>query len=302
MHPEFATEVKKRRAFVKLITGRKPNRRRRSRGVHQLQPTGIVRAYFGALRTKVVLPARALVNARLVPELADLVATHARGDARQDAKPKKVNQIVKEISDDYFGDVSQDEMDELSRQYATATSDLQRDELARQLRAAVGVEVPIRDQRLGPAIDHFTATNVSLIRTIPERYFAQVEQVVLGGVGDGDRWEDIAEEVEGRFKVSEAVAKVIARDQVGKFFANLNEVRQRNLGITHFYWMTGADEKVCPICYPLNGKRFAWADPPEEGLPGEVHPQCGCSADPDTDELVEGLEEAPEPAEEGEFE
>lgn len=268
----------------KLVTPRKPRRRR----VPQARPKGIQMAYYGALRKSVTQPAHSLVKRLIVPELASLVAEHA--DFRMDAAPKKVNKLVAKVSTAFFAGLPPDNMEAIAARYADATSDLQRRELARQLKDAVSVAVPIDDARLGPAIEHFTSTNVSLIRTIPERYFSQVEQVVLQGVGDGDRWESIAERLEERYSVSEGVAKVIARDQVGKFYANLNETRQTNLGITHFYWQTADDERTCEICFPLNGKRFAWDNPPEEGLPGEVHPQCGCSADPDTDDLVDRLE------------
>lgn len=289
MHAEFAKAVHERRKFVRLVTGRAPRRRGSGKRLAiQKQPDAIRLAYFTDLIRRVLHPAHALVKARLVPQLADLVS--ARGDARADAKPKKVNQIIKEISTEFHGNFGQAGAEELAGRYADATSDLQRNELARQLRSAVGVEVPINDAKVGPQIEHFTATNVSLIRTIPERYFSQVEQKVLEGIGAGSRWEDIADQLERRFEVSQNVAKVIARDQVGKFYADLNKTRQENLGITHWYWMTAADERTCPICAPLNGKRFSWANPPPEGEPGDVHPQCRCSSNPDTDELVDSLE------------
>lgn len=296
MHPEFSAAVKARRAFAKLITGRRPAKRRRGRVAHQQSPRGIQLAYFADLRSKVVQPAHALVQRFLLPELASIVAEASRGDRLDARGPKKVNEVMGKVARAFEPIVTGPGMDELAARYAKATSDKQRAALALQLHASVGVEVPILDKNLGPAIEQFTAVNVSLIKTIPQRYFAQVEAKVIEGVGAGRRWEDIAGDVEKRFDVSESVAKVIARDQVGKFYANLNELRQTNLGITHFYWMTGEDERVCPICEPLHGKRFAWDDPPEEGLPGEVHPQCGCGADPDTDTLLETLdeEEAPE--------
>lgn len=288
MHAEFVDAVKARRRLAKLITGRKPTRRGRGLVRPQVRPKQVQLAYFGALRSRVLQPAKSLVDRMLVPELASIAAP--RVDARLDAgDSKKVNKIVSAISGNFFGSVTPTDMEDLAARYADATSDLQRRELGRQLRAAVGVEVPINDRALGPAIEHFTATNVSLIKTIPQRYFAQIEAKVLEGVGNGSRWEDIAADLEDRYRVSESVAKVIARDQVGKFYASLNETRQSNLGITHFYWQTANDERVCPICGPLNGKRFAWDKPPSEGLPSEVHPQCGCSADPDTDQLLDDL-------------
>lgn len=265
--------------------------RRRKKLPHQRQPDDVRLAYFEELRRRVTQPARRLVLEQLVPELPAIVAESQRGDAaRVDARgARRVNKVIAEIAADFSKGFTATDAEELSDKYRRATSDRQRQQLARQLEVAVGVEVPINDVRLRPLIDRFTAANVSLIRTIPQRYFAQVEQKVIDGVGSGRRAEEIADDLERRYEVSESVAKVIARDQVGKFFADLNQARQTELGITHFIWATSDDERTCPICGPLDGNRYSWNRPPKEGLPGFVHPQCRCGADPDVATLVDDL-------------
>ena len=290
---EHAAAINARRAHYRLVMGRRAPRRR-TRLPNQSQPDDIRLSYFGDLRRLLLKPALGLVQARLLPELSDIMDAAARGDSatRTDAaKSTKLHKVIASMASELADRMAPEEMEQLAGKYATATSNRQRDQIGRQLRAAVGVEVPLQDRTLKPLIHHFTATNVALIDSIPQRYFSQVESTVLKGIGAGSRWEDVADDLEARYKVSESTAQLIARDQIGKFYASLNQARQTELGITHFIWMTDADERVCDICGPLNGNRYSWSDPPVEGLPGDAHPQCRCSADPDVEDLVSSLED-----------
>ena len=305
MHPEHIAAVRARREFVRSIMGRRPRRRLRSLP-RQQQPDTVRLAYFSALRSRILQPARDLVHARLVPHLRDIVASYKRGDARLDAGPGDVNDIVDGIAGDFEDGFRDTELEELAEKYALATSDLQRNQLGRQMQAAAGVEVPINDRRLKGLIKHFTAENVSLIKSIPQRYFAQVEAKVLREVSEGLRWEEIADNLEERYEVSEASAQLVARDQVGKFYGALNEARQVDLGIEGFTWRSVHDNRVRETHVHLDGKPYQWDAPPNEDtgepepkdedgttegvIPGEPI-QCRCSADPDVTALLDQLEQ-----------
>jgi SPP1 gp7 family putative phage head morphogenesis protein len=60
--------------------------------------------------------------------------------------------------------------------------------------------------------------------------------------------------------------------------------RQREIGITHYVWVTGDDAQVCPACAANNGRVFAWDEPPLGGHPGmrsccgERHCRCVAQA------------------------
>lgn len=282
--------LRARREHLRLLMGRRFPRRRRL--PPQRHPTDLGLSYFSELRQRVLLPMRGLVNSQLVPELPDILASAERGDSsttRSDARPRRVNELIQQLSADMLRLLPGEELEALAEKYANATTQRQRANFQRQLEAAIGVEVPLDDKKLKPVIHHFTATNVALIKSIPQKYFSQVESKVLEGIGEGLRAEQIAVNLQQRFQVSESSAQLIARDQVGKFYASLNEARQKAVGITHFIWRVAPDERLCPVCAPLDGNRYAWNKPPKEGLPGDVHPQCRCSADPDVDALLESL-------------
>jgi SPP1 gp7 family putative phage head morphogenesis protein len=106
------------------------------------------------------------------------------------------------------------------------------------------------------------------------------------GLRAGTRVEEIQAEIEDRFAVPAARAEVIARDQVGKFYGQLAQLRQEELGIESYTWRTVGDERVRdPWHTSLDGKVFRWDDPPVTNRRGERnHPggdiQCRCTAEP----------------------
>lgn len=285
MHHELAHQLRQRRLVRKIALGRPLRPRRPPR---QRQPDSIRLSYFRAVM-QLLNRARGMVHARVLPMLPGLVAEAKalRGDARTDA-PNDVNRELDRISEEFYRNTSQASLEAMAESYGQRTSDFQKDELQRQLKASLGVEVPINDRTLGPRIRAFTAENVALIKSIPQRYFDQVERQVIAGVRDGSRWEEIATELEERFGVAESSAQLVARDQVGKFFGELNEVRQSELGVVAYLWRTSNDSRVREEHAAREGQSFTWADPPEDGHPGEAI-LCRCFAEPDLTPILEDL-------------
>jgi Colicin E5 ribonuclease domain len=73
-------------------------------------------------------------------------------------------------------------------------------------------------------------------------------------------------------RVTEAIAKETNRTQL-ELKQKLDSKRQQAFGI-HFYVWQGGE---CAQCSPKDGQIYEW-DEGEE--PGDVHPNCACSADP----------------------
>lgn len=141
---------------------------------------------------------------------------------------------------------------------------------------------------LQPRIESFTAENVSLIKSAQQKYFGDIEKTVLRGVNSGARWEDVAGELEERFGIAERHAKLIARDQVGKFYGALNETRQKDLGLHRYVWRGMNDNRERPEHLAREGQDFAWTAPPSDGNPGQPV-NCRCYAEPDFAPILESL-------------
>ncbi len=267
----------------------RPKRRKIPR---PLEPTGIKLAYFQLLRGVVLARAKQLLRERLFPRLRDLLArapANKLDAAHLDALPpgRRLNLLMDRISAAFWKEFPQDRLESLLSKIGARTSDFQKQQIFRQVKAATGVALTaLADRGLKQRMRAFTAENVGLIKSIPQTYFDQVEAQILRAMRDGTRHENLAEEIERRFRVSEERARLIARDQVGKFYGELNRARQRDLGIDRFVWRTVQDERVRPEHETLEGEIFTWAEGhPEEGIPGEAV-NCRCFGEPILDDLL----------------
>lgn len=177
----------------------------------------------------------------------------------------------------------------LARKMAGDVSDFQRQQLRRQFAAMLGIDVLKAEPDLRPTVEAFTKENVALIKSIPEKWFGQIETQVVEALSSGVRAEPLAKQIQKRYGVAKSRAAFIARDQVGKLYASVDRERQQANGVTHYTWRTANDNRVRPEHRSLNGERFAYDKPhPKEGHPG-TRPLCRCFQDPDVDSALAAL-------------
>jgi len=145
--------------------------------------------------------------------------------------------------------------------------------------------------------------NVSLIKTIPSQYFDRIKTLTEQAVRQGKLSRDLRNEVEELTKSTRNRAKLIARDQIGKLVGNIEEARQRKIGVTHYIWRTKRDGRVRSFSNSdgysdhkrLEGTIQKWSDPPITVFRGKRagernHPQqdiqCRCWPQPVYDEIT----------------
>lgn len=272
-------EIRARRALL-AVTGKR--HRRRGPIPRQLQPDAIRLSYLSAL-LRLLARARALVHERLLPIVERQVAQ--RADGRLD-DAKDISDELDKIAAEWFAEFPNEQLARLAEDFARRTSSFQRGELAKQFKSAIGIDVVKTEPWLEPAIRDFSQENVALIKSVPKRYFAELETTIQSGMREGLRWEELSADIEERYGVAESSAKLIARDQVGKFMGELNQTRQEELGVTHYVWRTARDNRVRDSHAALEGKRIAWDDPPAVGRPGEDI-NCRCAGEPDLEQFIE---------------
>ncbi|MFK5165309.1 minor capsid protein, partial [Propionibacterium freudenreichii] len=73
---------------------------------------------------------------------------------------------------------------------------------------------------------------------------ASIEAVLSKAIATGARVEEVQGQIEERFNVSRSRATLIARDQTLKTNANISQLRQQNVGVTHYFWISSRDERV----------------------------------------------------------
>ena len=231
-----------------------------------------------------------------VQALLDLLAELVRDLEREWPQPdpvrtdndRDVSRAVKRTTEKLARAVRAESIVPIATKYGAATSDFQRAQLAKQARAAVSIDVRKLsgvDRNVPRQIAQFAQTNADLITGLGQRMAEDIAKVVEEGVVSGSRWETIAKRLEHVGGVTESRAALIARDQVGKLYADINRQRQGNLGVTRYVWRTVRDNRVREEHEALDGDSFEWSSPPPDGHPGEAV-NCRCYADPDFSELL----------------
>lgn len=254
------------------------------------QPNAIRLSYSQAL-SGVLKEARALVDERLVPMLPRLVASAAQ--VHDAVTPKNYAEMVEaalaDIAKTFFDRFPQERLRNLALSMGRRTSEFQKADLKRQVASRLGQDIGIdvfAERGMAERIDAFASANAQLIKSIPSQFFDQVASRTVQSLRTGERAEDIAGEIRDRYGVSQSRARLVARDQVGKLFGEVNRARQQNLGIDSFVWRTSEDERVREEHVALDGQKFPWSSPPSEGIPGEPI-ACRCTAEPVLDDLLD---------------
>lgn len=126
--------------------------------------------------------------------------------------------------------------------------------------------------------------NVALIKSIPSKYFLEIEGAVMRSVQSGRGMADLQPELEKRYDITKKRAALIARDQTSKATTAINRARMQGLGVKKFKWLHSQGGKEPRPLHKdvLNGNIYSLDDPPvidertgEKGLPGQLI-NCRC--------------------------
>jgi uncharacterized protein with gpF-like domain len=90
----------------------------------------------------------------------------------------------------------------------------------------------------------FIEQNVSLIRTIPEKYFGRIEQTIMNGLRNNEGTGILFEKIAKDYDVTENQAALIATDQTKKLHEEIVTQRRIELGIYKAFWRHSPKSKV----------------------------------------------------------
>ncbi len=154
--------------------------------------------------------------------------------------------------------------------------------LANSIHYAFGIDIGplLSAQNIRAPLQLAMATNVNLIQSIPQRYFEQLHTSILTSVTQGQRYKELAADIQKLTGATEKRARLIARDQTAKTHSAIAQARQTALGIIEYEWQTSGDERVRNSHTEHDGHKFRWDSPPTEtGHPGHDI-ACRCVALP----------------------
>jgi SPP1 gp7 family putative phage head morphogenesis protein len=141
------------------------------------------------------------------------------------------------------------------------------------------VRIPVQMRGKEQLLADFRSRNIALIKDLGHEQVEKLDVLLLNAHTSGVRNEDLAPEVAKVLDVGESRAALIARDQILKMNSNAQQLAQTEAGIEEYVWATSEDERVRESHRALDGKTFAWSDPPspddEPVHPGEAI-NCRC--------------------------
>lgn len=158
----------------------------------------------------------------------------------------------------------------------------------KELSGGITLATPKMPASLAETMKAATASNVSLIKSIPVQFHEKIEGVVLRSIQPGGNGlQDVFEALTNQEGITQRRAKFIAEDQTRKATTAMNSARMQSSGIKQFEWIhSGGGAEPRRLHLKLHGQTFSFDDLPvidertgERGLPGQL-PNCRCTLRP----------------------
>ncbi len=104
-------------------------------------------------------------------------------------------------------------------------------------------------------------TNTQLIKTLQANTIKNVELTINTAIKENRSIVNIKKElIEKNLAKSKSHAELLARDQVGKFNAELTKARQESIGVSIYIWNDSDDDRVRPKHSVMDGLYCNWDD------------------------------------------
>lgn len=139
----------------------------------------------------------------------------------------------------------------------------------------------------GQVMRQLMSEQVQMITSLPTEAAQRVHDLVIKGMEDSARADEVTREILRSGEVTESRAKLIARTEVARSASALTQARAQHIGSTQYIWRTSGDSDVRPGHRAMNGKVCEWANPPAVDENGRVmhhHPgaiwNCRCYPEP----------------------
>lgn len=272
---------------IEFALAMRPNRRRLRRPRLQRYPLAIEREYAKTLDT-IADQAIDAINRRITPQLE---RWSRMAGVRTDQAGGWLGELEFEFQEirREFENTGRGQTRQIAESVANRTSTFNRSEIQRQLTGVLGQPVMAEAANQDDLINGFVNQNVSKIKTIPQRYFDDIERIIVDGFRGGRRAEALAPAIADRGGVTKRWARFIARDQISSLNGQLTRARHKAAGIDEYIWRTSLDERVRHSHAQLEGTRHSYDKPPRVGArnvhPGEDY-NCRCTPEP----VIEGIE------------
>lgn len=296
--------------------------RRKTKAFKQPSFPHMIEMEYGKAIIKEVKKIDDLVKEILLPELSRLTGhKEERFDRNIEFRHLTgialVTALINKIKGAFYGEILREDSEpnqnlftrsirRMAKPFLERTKDKTEVQFVKEFERQTGT-TPIPEQiNVDEFVNESLARNVNLIKTIPARHLSEVDRLTREAVSKGELSTTLREKITESSKKSKNNARLIARDQIGKLVGNIEEARQRKLGVKNYIWRTSQDSRVRSFSNTngssdhkrLEGTIQKWSDPPVTVFRGKRagsknHPgqdiQCRCHPEAVYDELT-GIE------------
>jgi len=158
----------------------------------------------------------------------------------------------------------------------------------KDLSGGVTFKTDFVSEGVNDAITASIASNVDLIKRIPEAYMSDITGATMRAITLGNGLQDLKPYLSKKYQGTARQAELMCMDQVRKAYTSINTERMKSVGVSKFEWIHsgGSQHPREYHSHVLNGNVYDMDDPPvidertgEKGLPGQL-PNCRCTMRP----------------------
>lgn len=235
----------------------------------------------------------------LSPQLSFLIGEADR-ERKTDGWADDLQKVMNTLSISFDAEIEDDAVPSFLQRLSGKINSWNTNQRNQMVRTVMGIDHFAYEPWAASHMKSFVSENVGLISKLKDETFGNINRIVESGLRNGDLQKTIMRNIldgtdleAGTFSKVEDRARLIARDQVGKFNGELTEIRQKAIGVNEYYWRTTGDERVRDSHDALDGMLCKYSDDTVfsddagvtwqsrksieafEGTPGEDY-QCRC--------------------------
>jgi len=157
--------------------------------------------------------------------------------------------------------------EQISKSMVSRVSMINENKTKKTIENAIGVDVGniIASENLATFVEMQTIQNAELIKSVPQGAIEDIRRIVLNGLSEGLRHEEITKQISGNslnstFNKMNNRIKTIARTEVAKLNSQITNKRLTNLGITRAVWDATNDSRTRPCHAIRDGKEYNIAE------------------------------------------
>jgi SPP1 gp7 family putative phage head morphogenesis protein len=198
------------------------------------------------------------INLRLIDNL-EQIERQKNIELNLDSWVDSVDDIMESLK--VWGMAKASEMLAVITLKASQIGDWNTKQFKQSIKTVVGVDPISKNQGYQTLIQSWSKENSRLITSIQANLLDDVAGVTQRGMSAGKSINDISKEIKDRFGVTKSRARTIARTETAKLNSNLTKVRNQELGIKTYTWVTANDgERVRPSHRELHNLLCSWSD------------------------------------------